>query len=132
MKPLMHPLTQLLLIALFILIGCKDKDLILERPGNNPKPLPTASTKVLLTVENLPGETSMVNELFAMVTIVNELNQPVVTNQKVALNHFDKYVTDTLTLASGQYKISRFIIVDKNGHTRFATPVSGSEMAGQV
>lgn len=132
MKPLIQPLTQLLLIALFILVGCKDKDLILERPGNNPKPLPAASTKVLLTVESLPGEAAVVYDLFAMVTLVNELNQPVITNQKIALHHDGKYITDTLTLTSGQYKISRFTIVDKNGITRFATPLSGSEMAGQV
>ncbi len=133
MKPLMQPLPQLLLIVLFLLIGCKDKDLIMERPGGGAQqPVPPASTKVVLTLDALPGETNIVNELFALISISNEKDQPVVLNQKMALQHDGKYVTDTITLTSGQYKINKFLIVDKSGFTKFATPLTGSEMGGQV
>jgi len=132
MKLQLHPLNQLLLLALLLLIGCKDKDLILEKPGTGPKPTPTTSTKVVFSVESLPGETSIVNELFALVSIENSQNQPVVTNQKLALHHEGKYVTDTLTLSGGAFKITRFLIVDKNDVTRFVTPLAGSQMGAQV
>ncbi|MGV3658357.1 MAG: hypothetical protein ACO1NX_10390, partial [Chitinophagaceae bacterium] len=132
MKPLMHPLTQMLLIAIFLLIGCKDKDLILDKPGNGPKPTPPASHKVLLSVDALPGETTVVNDLFAIISITNGQDQPVLSNHKVTLQHNGRYSTDTITLASGSYKISKFIIVDKNGIPRFATPFSGSQMGSQV
>lgn len=131
MKRLLQPLTNLMLFALFMLIGCKDKDLIIERPGGRPQPVP-ASTKVVVTLESLPGETDVATDLFAVITVVDQQNQPVLTNKKVALNHDGNYVTDTLTLLKGQYKISRFLVVDKNNVTRFATPIAGSEMSGQV
>lgn len=134
MKHNFRSLTKLLLIALVLLAGCKKYDDIIKPGGNSggqPQPTP-GSTKIQITLEALPGETGIVPDLSAVLDIVNQQGQPVFTNKKVALKHDGKYLSDTLTLASGNYTITRLLIVDKENHTRFVIPLTGSPMEGQV
>ena len=130
MKPKLNSFFNLLLVIALLLASCNDKD-ILEKPGGG-KPQPPVNNKVVFTLEALPGETGIVANLSALVTIENSQNEAVILNQKLALQFDGKYVSDTLTLAGGDYKVTRFMLVDAANKTRFVTPVANSEMGGQV
>lgn len=130
MKPKLQALFNLLLFFAVLLASCNDKD-IFEKPGGG-KPQHMVNNKVVFTLDALPGETGIVTNLSALVTIENAQNETIIPSQKLALRFEGMYVSDTLTLVSGDYKVTRFMIVDAANKTRFVTPVANSEMSGQV
>ena len=130
MKNVLKPLPFFFMWLVVILVGCK-KEAVLDKPGGGHHPEPLSHT-LRFSLEALPGESNIVDGLSALVTILNEQNEPVLVNKKLSLTYNAAYVSDSLTLSSGNYKITGFLVIDENKLTRFATPVSNSAKASLV
>lgn len=130
MKPRLQ-LPLLLFFVIALLTACSKKDII-EKPGGH-KPVPVPHSNLFrITLDSLPGANNPALGLFAIVSVTDNQNQPVRTNEKLALQFDGKYFTDSLVLPDGTYKISKMVIVDANGIARFATPLTNSAKGGLV
>jgi hypothetical protein len=125
-------LSSQLLIAVLVLFSCKKN---IYRPGDNDQnpPVDTTTTRTFqFVLETLPGQTTVINNLSAVLTITNEQNEVIVSNRKMALSYSGKYKTDTLILPKGAYKVSKFWVVTPNNTIDFVAPVTGSAKAHLV
>ncbi len=121
----------LLLIGLVVFtIGCKKNDF-----RNPPSPHGggdgQVSNALRFNIDSLPGESVGLNGLSAMITIVNDQNQAVITDKKISLQFGGKYISDTLVLPHGNYKLTRFLVVEDTVK-RFAAPIANSSKASAV
>ena len=116
--------------AILTLLACKKN----IEPGGNPPPQvdTTVMRKFQFVLESLPGQTTVINNLSAIITITNEQNEVIVSDRKVALTYNGKYATDTLVLAKGNYRVTKFWIVSPSNTVDFATPLTGSSKAHLV
>lgn len=74
---------SLLLIMFSALSACKKSA---DKPGGGNPPADTAGTrKFQLVIDSLPGETTGLDELSAIISIVNTQNDTIVANRKIAL-----------------------------------------------
>ena len=91
-----------LLIGVLTLISCKK---VIEKPsgGNNPPVDTTVLRKFQLVIDSLPGETIAVTNLAAIISVTNGQDELVVSTREISLSYNGKYVTDSITLAKGQY-----------------------------
>lgn len=129
MQPILIRLVSFLTILSVFFAACK-KDHDIVRP--NPQP-PVTSYKYQFVVATLPGESNTgTSELAAQVMVVNEKNETVLENVKLALQFDGQYKTSMLELPDGQYRVVKFLINNKANQTRFAAPVTGSNKATQV
>lgn len=70
---------------------------------------------------------------FVFVNIEDAHGNTVVENQKMALLGFGSgYVTESLILPTGSYKLVTFLVLDENSKAIYATPLEGSEKADLV
>lgn len=120
-----------LLVGVLTLISCKKT---IEKPGggNNPPVDTTVMRKFQLVIDSLPGETTAVTNLTAIISVTNGQDELVVSNRKVPLSYNGKYVTDTITLAKGEYKVTKLWLIQPNNTVRFVTPITGSVKAPLV
>jgi hypothetical protein len=132
MKNVVRQLSSLLFVMLVILTGCKKDDIIQPNPGGGQNPGTKKSNAFRLVVDSLPGTATPVYGLYAMFSIINEDNDTIVSNRKMALSFNGKYQTDTVKLDSANYKVAKFQVVDQAGRTNFVTPIEGSAKAGLV
>ena len=130
MKNSIHRLLYLFIGAAVLLSACR-KDPVINRHDNGNDSV-TGSNSFRFITDSLPTETNPVTGLYAIVTVLNAQQQPVLTDKKLALQHNGKYVSDSLILGVGTYTVSKYIIVAADSITRFATPVAGSAKAGMV
>ena len=132
MKKVMQQMPLLLIGLLVFMIGCKKDDF------RNPPPPPhgggsngQVSNVIRFNIDSLPEERTGLNGLAALITIVNEQNQAVVTDKKIAIQFGEKYISDTVVLANGNYKLTKFLLVADTA-ARFATPIANSQKASLV
>jgi hypothetical protein len=120
-----------LLIGVLTLIACKKT---IENPGggNNPPVDTTVLRKFQLVIDSLPGETITVTNLAAIISVTDGQDELVVSDRKVSLSYNGKYVTDSITLAKGQYKVTKLWLIEPNNTVRFVTPITGSAKAPLV
>ena len=128
-------LLQMLLPYLGLVVfafGCKKDDF---RNPSTPPPHGggngQVSNVIRFNIDSLPGERIGLNGLSAVITIINEQNQPVLTDKKISLQFGGKYLSDTLVLPNGNYKLTKFLVVEDT-IKRFATPVANSPKASAV
>ena len=131
MKKVMLQMPLLLIGLVVFTIGCKKDDF------RNPLPPPhgggngQVSNALRFNIDSLPGERVGINGLSVLITIMNDQNQPVLTDKKISLQFNGKYMSDTLILPNGNYKLTRFLVVDDT-IKRFATPIANSPKASVV
>lgn len=130
MKKLLNNLSPAI-IGLAILFSACKKQVVQPAPGNG-EGTGTDQSTFNFSVTELPGINPPANEIYAIVSIINAQDQLVVTNKKLALSLNGKYITAGLELPNGEYKLTRFTIVNEHGVTRFATPIHPSEKATLV
>lgn len=119
-------------LSLFLFFSCK-KDVDKPGDGNHQPPPPdTTRGSFQFVLSALPGEASTVTNLSAIITITNEQNDVTVADRKVKITFNGKYLSDTLMLSKGSYKVSKFLLVAANNVVRFATPLTGSAKANLV
>jgi hypothetical protein len=69
----------------------------------------------------------------ALVTITGETGEVIFEKEPLTLYRFgEEYVTESLTLPVGRYRLSEFMLADTVGAIRWATPVEGSDLARLV
>ncbi len=69
----------------------------------------------------------------ALVTIVGPDGQMIYDKEPLRLIDFgEQYVTRSLELPVGEYRLTEFMLTDSSGTVVWATPVEGSELAGMV
>lgn len=130
MKPnFLNLLRTVILGNLLFLVACSKRD-VEQPPVKNP---PVLSHSVQWTIDQLPGlPQGPVSNLFALVTVVNERNEPILTNKKLAISWDGHFKTEELELPAANHRVTGFILVDEAGRAKFATPKTGSAKAGQV
>jgi hypothetical protein len=70
---------------------------------------------------------------YVLVTIENSLAEKVYDMEKIELFNFsDYYISKSLTLQVGNYKLTQFAVLDSAGKSIYATPVAGSPNADFV
>jgi len=130
MKKVMLQIPLLLIGIAVFMIGCKKDDFRNPLPphgGGNGQ----VSNALRFSMDSLPGERTGLNGLSVLITIVNDQNLPVLTDKKISLQFNGKYASDTLILPNGNYKLTRFFVVDDT-IKRFATPIANSPKASAV
>jgi hypothetical protein len=69
----------------------------------------------------------------ALVSITSETGEVIHSKEPVRLYSFgDRYVTRSLTLPVGRYRLTEFMLVDSSGVVLWATPVDGSPLSQLV
>jgi len=69
----------------------------------------------------------------ALVTIVNEFGEKVYDKEYLEFYFFgESFVTKSLKLKTGNFKLTEFMLVDTSGNVTWATPLEGSRLAGLV
>ncbi len=132
MRNVVHQFSIALLALLVIVTGCK-KDDVIQKPGGGGHPGNGQTTNAFkIVVDSLPGEIMPIYGLHAMFSIVNDQNQEVLVDRKMALNYAGKYATDTLKLDPKTYRITKLWIRDDNNKTLFAAPLVNSAKAAEV
>lgn len=131
MKKSLQQVSTWIFSALLLLAACKKTD-DLPRPGNQNPGQAGSSRYVQFVLNSLPGGQVAVDGWKVKATIVNNQNQPVITDTLLSLQYNGKYVTDSIQLPAGNYKLSKFIITDAGNVSRFATPVANSPKASLV
>lgn len=126
---MLRKLLYLFSVTAVLFAACR-KETVIQNPGGTPSG--TSSNVFRFTLDSLPDGTGTVGELYAIVTITNAQNDTVLTNKKLVLRHNDKYVSDSIALPAGTYRVINFLIVTENNITRFVTPVAASIKASLV
>jgi len=123
----------LLLIGLVVFtIGCK-KDDFRNAPtppshgGGNGQP----TNAMRFNIDSLPGENIGISGLSAIITIVDEQNHTVISDKRISLQFGGKYISDSVKISSGNYKLTRFLVVNDTAK-RFASPIANSPKASLV
>ncbi len=130
MKRTVQPLTTLAIAFMLFLVACKKPIDIVPNPPSTPGQV---THQFQFVLDSLPGEaTTGISNVFAIVSLVNEQGAFVINAKKLSLNFSGKYYTEKLQLPAGHYKLTRFMIINENNVTRFATPVANSPKAVQV
>lgn len=131
MKKQLSSLLSIITVVLMVFSSCKKT---IHDPGNggsNPPGDTTTARTFQFVFDDLPGETNVIQNLTAVVSVVNAQNDPEIVNRQVELTHNGKYLVAGLTLPKGQYKLNKFILFEGN-IAKFATPFAGSEKAALV
>lgn len=120
----------LFLIGLSVLSSCRKT---VENHGSgNPPVDTTVNRKFQLLLDSLPGEVAGATNLSAIISIANTQNDTIVVNRKLSLKYNGKYFTDTITLSKGQYRVTKFWIIQPDNKVQHATPLAGSAKASLV
>jgi hypothetical protein len=117
------------IFMLVVLTSCK-KDLDKPGSGNTP-PEQNTARNFQFVLDSLPGEGAVLQNLSAIVSVLNAQGEPVLTDKVLAITNYGKYFSETLTLPRGNYRLSKFV-VSQNNSVKYATPYSGSAKAHLV
>ena len=64
-----------------------------------------------------------------VVSIETSAGTPVYTQEQLSLIEFNgSYVSEPISLEVGDYKLTEYLVLDSNGETVYATPLSGSDL----
>jgi len=123
MKIAFKPIGYSFLILAATLLAC-------EKENIKPGPTPVKSNKFRIVVDGLSGVTTGLN---AVITIQKSVaGEEVISNKKLSLTHNDKYVSEEISLQDGNYKLTKFLVVDNLGKVVYATPLVNSSRAAEV
>ena len=131
MKPTILKLTLFLFLGNLFLLSCRKADDLVKPIPQNPPPV--LSHFFQLTIDSIPGEpVAPVNNLFALVNVVNERNDTVLNNRKLPISFNGKFKTQELELPAGSYRVTKFWIINGDNKVRFVTPIANSAKATAV
>lgn len=125
MKQLITTTLSLFLLAACSLVACKKKDDIF-------KPQPPAGKPSFLYGFEVAGLPETAGTLSAVVSIINDKNETVVSDRQLALQFNGRYVTERLELPRGTYRLSKFLVQEGGKTVRFAAPLQHAQKAGAV
>ena len=121
-----------LCLAIFMIVlftSCK-KDL--ERPGTgNPPPVDNTVRHVHFILDSLPGVNAEQQNLNVKLSVLNSQGVTVLTDTVLSIRYNGKYISASLKLPKGNYKLSKFVVIQNNS-VRYVTPYTGSAKAHLV
>ncbi len=130
----MKNLTQLFLLSLLLITAAckKTEQQKIAQPGQvkfgmvNTTKVGSATEKVLSPIpEAIPA--------FVLLSITDAQGQAMETDKKIALYAFGgSFVSESLSLKPGNYKLSKFLVLDATNKIIYASPLSGSAQAQYV
>ena len=122
-----------MLICLAVLFtSCEKVPVNIPEPVD-PLPADTSTRRDFKIVfEHLDNSLVGTDSLIAVLTIENTQTSVRDINISIPVVFNQQYRTGTLTLAKGNYKIKKLIIINSADLVKFATPVSGSVKASSV
>ncbi len=129
MKALTRPLLITLLLSAAIgFYSCE------KNPGITGKG--TAEFSIMLpdeedlTKSDVPSDSAAIISYHLMVSIEDMEGKPVVTDSLIPLYKFGTgYMSENIELMTGQYKLTKFLVINPAGEVIFAAPVEGSPLA---
>ncbi|MES2894057.1 MAG: hypothetical protein V4725_18700 [Bacteroidota bacterium] len=127
MNPTFKKLMLSFCTLLLLFVACKKP--VIQPVPNHPEP--RSSHYIRFTIDQLPGEGTILAGLKASVLITNNQGQAVL-DTVLALLHDGHYVSDSFQLPAGNYRLSKFLVLGANNATRFATPITNSAKAPLV
>jgi len=131
MKPTILKLTLFFFLGNLLLISCRKADDLVKPVPQTPPPVLSRSFQ--LTIDSIPGErVAPINNLFALVNVVNERNDTVLNNRKLPISFNGKFKTQELELPAGNYRITKFWLINEDNKVRFVTPIANSARANTV
>lgn len=71
-------------------------------------------------------------DLSLVVSIRNSAGQEIMSDRRLPLTLNGKYVSETLSLQAGNYRVTKYLVADNKGDIIYATPVAGSEKAKEI
>src|SRR5258706_8029359 len=115
---------QLFLILAITFIACKQE-------GINPPQKGSVQFSLSKKLANSGGRvSSTVTPKVVLLSIEDAVGNSIELNKNLILYTFGAgFVSESLTLAAGTYKLAQFLVLDSAGHTIYASPLSGSPMA---
>ncbi|MGC4022518.1 MAG: hypothetical protein QM734_11520 [Cyclobacteriaceae bacterium] len=116
----------LFLIVIIMVIGCSHDDVKITKDG---------SISFSLSSKPRQGgrETVGVVPAAVLISINDSQGKVVYENKKLTLFSFGQgYLSETLQLNVGNYKLTKFLVLDVNDKIIYATPLEGSELAKYV
>jgi hypothetical protein len=129
MKNLTKALFWIAVLAQIGFMACR-KDNLKEQTPQVPIPVNDTASYLVFSVS---GVTANPQTLFALVSVEGQNAQPLLTNRKVKLNAANGFHrSDTIRLSKGNYKISKFLVVNNGDTAQYATPKTNSAKAPQV
>jgi hypothetical protein len=130
MKPTILKCLIFLFLGNLLFSACKKSEHV--RPGPQTPP-PVLTHSFQLTIDSLPGEpVGPIENLFAILSIVNEKDDTVLKNRKLAVTFNQKYRTPELELPAARYRVTKLVLVNGSNQALFATPLVQSAKAGLV
>ncbi len=130
MKKVIQTISFILAGLMIFTTGCK-KDDILKPPPHGEPGNGNISNAFRFQIDTLPGEANGATGLYAMISITNQVDESVLTDTRIALQSNGRWISDSLTLPNGKYKLVKFVVL-KDTITRFATPIANSIKASIV
>jgi hypothetical protein len=99
-----------------------------------PEPTPTGPRAVRFVLNSLPAEAPANNAVFfAIVSVEDKNNAEVISNKKLAVSMLNgKYISEKIDLDPGYYKLTKYILVNGDGLSRYASPRANSVKATLV
>jgi hypothetical protein len=83
-----------------------------------------------LSKSDAPGDTAAIISYHLMVSIEDMEGNPIVTDSLIPLYSFGTaFMSERLELETGQYKLTKFLVINPAGEVVFAAPVEGSPLA---
>jgi hypothetical protein len=120
-----HIVVGVLLAATFT--AC-NKDIEVMHPG--PQDPADSTAFVQFEMHGIPLSNS---PLHALLSIEDEGAQPVITNKKIPLVYVQgRYVTGKLSIDTGAYALSKFIVVNSSDTAAYASPKANASKAPEV
>ncbi|WP_132052394.1 hypothetical protein [Pseudocnuella soli] len=133
MKLIFSKLTVAVFAFVLLFASCsKVEDLPKPVPGKGDTPAPATAQFRFAAQINLTGQPYHPSSLHAVVTVVNEKGEAVLTDKQLTIEIGEQVITQNLTLPVGQYKLTSFRLEHGNTYTRFAAPMAGSAKAQGV
>lgn len=131
MKKLLLQTATFFLAALFVLSACKKTPDVVTPPPV--KPGPGQSFQFQLVFDALPGMANQpVANLFVRFDVINEQNETVLSNKKLAVQFDGQFKAEAVQLPAGSYKINKLIVESGTGTVLYATPMAQSAKAAAV
>lgn len=115
-------------LILFSFFSCKNDD-----DYFNPDEKGTVEFEVLLNEFNLKSSLKLSQDEIdgIIISIESQVDDSlVVDNKRIELFEFNhSYLSDPLSLTTGQYKLVKFLVVDANDSILYATPMEGADLS---
>jgi hypothetical protein len=123
-SPLLKNCVQLLLM-LMVTISCQDDSRIAQNQGK---------FQISFSAGNSPsGGRAKTTPSSLLVSVKDSEGTLIIEKLSITLFKFgEEYLSEPISLETGNYSLSEFLVLDENNAARYATPLEGSELAHLV